>query len=545
MVARWISGVVLAFMLVVPAPARAGEKQAPPAVVVRVRSLDTIFEHFKLLAALAGQEEIGNQIEGLIKTKVGPKGLEGIDPKRPFGAYARFGKELDDVAGVALVPIADEKAFLALLENLNFKATKRPNDVYTIPAGTKDIKIDVYFRFANKYAYVTALKEDALAPANLVHPAKIFPANQTAALSATVLIDQIPNTAKLVAMAFLEDKLDEIKDQKQPNETKAQHALRAESLKDMARRAKNFLEGGAELSAELDINRQTNELTAGFTLTGIPKSELANNIAELGKLKSLFGGLKTKDAAVHGLVHASLPDAVKKAFERVVDEELSKSLQNINDPAKRKQAERLIKALSPTIKAGELDAAANLAGPGKDKHYTLVAGIKLVEGDNLAATVRELLTETLQELPAQARELIKLDADSVGKVKIHRLEVQHFFDDKTRDVFGEHPVLVAFRNDALFLAVGENGLAAIKSAVSSTAQSSSPVHVEIAVARLAPLFAKSEDQKQALEKAFGKGDEGKIRITLEGGMSLRGQLSTRLSVLQLLGQFGMRLKEKL
>src|SRR5688572_2529478 len=102
----------------------AGAPAAPPTFVVRVRSIDTLIENAKLLVTLAGREEIAQQVEGLIKAKIGVKGLEGIDTKRPIGAYGRFGKEIDDIAGAVLVPIADEKAFVGLLEDQNFVVTK-------------------------------------------------------------------------------------------------------------------------------------------------------------------------------------------------------------------------------------------------------------------------------------------------------------------------------------------------------------------------------------------------------------------------------------
>ena len=45
------------------------------------------------------------------------KGLQGIDLKRPVGAYVRFGKELEDLSGAILIPVADQPAFLDLLDN--------------------------------------------------------------------------------------------------------------------------------------------------------------------------------------------------------------------------------------------------------------------------------------------------------------------------------------------------------------------------------------------------------------------------------------------
>ena len=129
---RWFSAIALLWLLGVPAAVQAGDAKKTPMVVVRVRSVDAVVDNVKLVVALAGRENVAQQIEGLIKAKIGPNGLEGIDSKRPFGGYARIGSDFNDVVGVAMIPIADEKAFLSLLENLNFKPARDKKGVYTV-----------------------------------------------------------------------------------------------------------------------------------------------------------------------------------------------------------------------------------------------------------------------------------------------------------------------------------------------------------------------------------------------------------------------------
>ena len=89
---KWAS---LFFLIVMVAPVTAGDAP-PPAIVVRVKSIDAVVDNFKLLASIAGREEAAAQIEGLIKTQVGDKGLSGIDMAKPFGAYARLGEKPDE-----------------------------------------------------------------------------------------------------------------------------------------------------------------------------------------------------------------------------------------------------------------------------------------------------------------------------------------------------------------------------------------------------------------------------------------------------------------
>src|SRR5690349_24718906 len=105
--------------LALPAAARAGDAPpAGPSVVVRIEPLDDLLADFRYLGGLADRDELVKQFEALVRAKAGTKGLDGIDLKRPLGFYGTVGAQGFDSSGVLMVPVADEKAFLALLDNL-------------------------------------------------------------------------------------------------------------------------------------------------------------------------------------------------------------------------------------------------------------------------------------------------------------------------------------------------------------------------------------------------------------------------------------------
>src|SRR5262245_30669397 len=97
----------------VPVVRAADARELAPAFTLQVRSLDEILDSVKYLATLAGKEEEAKQLDGLVKARVGPKGLEGVDTKRPLGMYSI----LRGSVNIALIPIASEEAFLSLLES--------------------------------------------------------------------------------------------------------------------------------------------------------------------------------------------------------------------------------------------------------------------------------------------------------------------------------------------------------------------------------------------------------------------------------------------
>ena len=126
----------------------------------------------KYIMTMAGQEELAKQLDGMLKSMVGKEGLKGIDTKRPLGFYGTVGKNLVDSTGVALVPVADEKAFVELLDGMNLNVKKGQDGVYSFTPPNSPA--DAYFRFANKYAYIAPASKDAIAKDKLLVPASVL-----------------------------------------------------------------------------------------------------------------------------------------------------------------------------------------------------------------------------------------------------------------------------------------------------------------------------------------------------------------------------------
>jgi hypothetical protein len=523
--ARWFSCGALLGLLVVPMAARADEaKPETPMLVLRLRSIDTLIDNGKLLARLAGKEDLGNQVEGLIKARLGPGGLEGIDTRRPIGVYANISDDLSEPAGVVMVPIADENAFLSLLENLSFKAEKKKDGLYIIQQEV--IPLRVGFRFAHKYAYFSVQNLQALAKESLVAPARIFPRNLTADLSGSLRLDRVPAGARKLALGKIEEDLAKEKDKQKPGESETQRQARLAILDAFARDVAEVLDNGRELSVQLNIDRQREQLAVQLALDARPDSRLARDIRALGDGKSLFTGILAKGAAMNGLFHVLLPEEVRKALVPVFADGMRQAERNEANEAKRQAIARLNKALAPSLESGDIDAAFSLRGPSAAKRYTLVGGVKLHKGDALERTLRDLI----KDLPAEELAKIHLDQETVKGAKIHRIDAQKSYDAKARAAFGDNPLYVAFRPDAVFVAVGDQGLEALKEALGAAPAPAPPLRLEVEVGQLARTLAKTEAQQEAVRKVFTEADAGTMRLELEGGASLRLRFTSNLSV---------------
>ena len=171
---------------------KAAAKAEVPGLVVRIQSVEQLLENARYLAGLVGREEEARQMEGFLKAKTGPKGLEGVDMKRPMGMYANIGPNGLDSTAVALVPIADEKAFLGLLDNMNVKYEKKEGGLYEVKLENDQVPVPIHFRFANKHVYVSLGGEDVIEPKKLLAPAAVLPEGPRETASITFRLDRHP-----------------------------------------------------------------------------------------------------------------------------------------------------------------------------------------------------------------------------------------------------------------------------------------------------------------------------------------------------------------
>src|SRR5262249_43681585 len=153
--------------------------------------------------------------------------------------------------------------------------------------------------------------------------------------------------------------------------------------------------------------------SASFNVTAKPGSELDKTIKGIGNLKSPLVGLAKNDIAFQGEIHVALPDALNKAFVKVIEEVKDNALKSIQNDVKKGQAKSLFDAMMPTATAGEFQVVATVTGP-KDNHYAFLGALKLKDGAKLGKTVHDLLKLTLDDIPADQRDKFKLDFDSVG-----------------------------------------------------------------------------------------------------------------------------------
>jgi hypothetical protein len=524
---RAILGVALAGLVLLAArPARADAPAERPAVLLRVEALEGLIGDLRYLVKAVGREEEARQVESLLKSRTGPKGLEGIDVKKPIGLYANVKTSLNESEVVLLLPIADEKTFLDFLGALNLEPKKDKDDLYTLKI--ENVPVPVLFRFANGYLYATPrLNSKMTLPGKdkLPRPEKVLAAGG-GALSLTVNVDQVPAPVRKQAVVAAAVVLGQAKERGLPGATEKQSAVYEAVLDQFSRQLKALMEDATAAQLQVAVDRKANELALGFSLAARPGSTLAKGLAGLSPAKSVGAGVLGKESVMAGLLHLDLPEAVKKAAAPAIDEAIAKALDRTG-AQERALVAPLAEALAPTAKSGTLDVALDMRGPGKGGKYTVVASVQVEKGAAIDKAVRELLAK----LPEEARESVK-EVGKVGDVRFYMVK-QKEVDPQAKELFGTGPLFFAFRDDALIVTLGEaaEGLAMFE-AVTAKPKAGQPLRLQLSASRLAVLMAKeTKAAPEAAKKAFRKPDTDKMRLTVQAGDRLEVKLTIQTAVL--------------
>jgi hypothetical protein len=524
----------LAVLPFLAAPARSDEA-GKPTLVIRAASIDDLVADVRFLATAAGREDEARNFEAIIKSKIDGKGIEGLDTTRPLGLYATVGPAGHDSTGVVLVPIADEKATLKLIENLLNKQPSKDGDLYKLEIDP--VPMPIYFRFANKYLYATIRDKEVLDKDKLRDPAEVLQTDKPGTLWANVHIDRIPAEVRNLVLNHVNLNLANVKEKAGPNESPAVAGLRGAVIDDLYARIKSLVHDGGPIELRLDIDRKAKEVSVSASLAGQSGSALARNIAELAQVRSVAATLVGADSAMSLQANAALPAKIRTALGPVIDEVEKKLLEQIPDPGAKELIAALLEAATPTLKGARLDAGFDIRGPGAGGKYTLLAGLHVKDG----AGIDKALRKVADKLPAPHRDQIKFDFDKVGMASIHQVKAELEGEGRElRDILGDNPFYLAIRDDAVLVSAGEKGLAALKEALGTAPKAGRIIALELSVAHLAPLMEKKDKGAVDLaKKVFTKPGSDKVRISVSGGDALKFRLSARAELVE----FFTRLEE--
>lgn len=491
-------------------------------VTVTVLSVDELIDTAKYGLTLAGHEDQANQLDQLAAAYLRTDGLKGLDTKKPWGVYvAKLPPHGEKPRAVLFIPTSGEQDFVAFLDRLNVGPTKEKAGLYsvTIPTGQK-----FFLKVKGGYAY---LCEDEGELQNPVSPSG-------AALPRGTLFrlrfdaKQIPASVKDEIIKKMDE---EIAKEQGKKENEGDHDYQARQWGTRLARGgvERLIRDSQAFDLSLQVDRDKNVAAFEATLVPVAGSPLASEIRDMTKATTHFGGLAESSAAF-AFWSGVMNEHVRGDLNKLLDTAFQKGMEKETSVLKKAVAEKVYKVLEPTLKSDVIDFAVALRqGPGSGP-MTVVAAARVKNGKQ----IEQLLKDFADGMPEKQKQAVQFDADKAGDVNIHVVTMPE--GDKgakvVKQVFGAARVAVAFADEAVVAAVGQNAVEEVKHVLADLGKATArPASFQLEFhAKAFTRFEKNEAKRKVFEEAFKAPGSDVIRVAVTGGdrLQFRVQASTHL-----------------
>lgn len=503
-------------------PAQA-QKAIEPTIEVRMRSVNDFLDKVAYLGDIINQAEPAKQAVEFVRTLTDEKkGIEGIDPTKPFGFYGTITKDVIDSQVILMIPVADEKAFLDLLTGkLNLEPKKGDGDRYELQI--PNVPLPVFFRFTNGYVYATAGSAKNLDDKKLLAPKDYFRANDSALASADVHLDRIPDDIKKTLFAQIELKTAESKNEKKDGDTPAGIRLRNWGVDVAPQALQTLLKDGGKLSLTVDVKPKSDDIALDVQLTAKEGSDFAKTLSGLkGRtglaLPTMKNPLATASAKL-AIPEGSLQE-LQKAIDLAVEEAIAAAPEN--EKAARKQE---TKALTPTLKAGKLEATFLATERDKNGKTAIYFTMNVVEGKEIEKSFKQLATKVTED-----KATYEFDVKKIGDVTFHKVVVKA---PEFQETIGSSTIWVGISDKLFVIQITPDGKLDESLAKPQTSDNVRPFRSELSIASLFALTEKAlkaEKIQELITEVFGKtGPSGKdtLKFSIEGGDALTMRISMK------------------
>jgi hypothetical protein len=514
-------GPTLSLHAAAPVP---GTPAAQPAITVRAQPIEKFLDDARFLSEKFGKPAAAKEFETTIAHAIGVDDLSetGIDRTKPVGVYVIPDADIAKSAVVFMLPVADTKALLGFVGKFEVKAEKLAEDFYSL--AMPQFPLPVFVRFAQGYAYVTAMNKEAVEIAQLIAPARMFPAGATAALTLSARPDLLPEPVRKMALEHFAAWIKEATEDLETDLEKTEFQL-------IEKWGDQFVNDGREASLKIAFDRKSGELSFDFGVSPKPGTKLATEIAGIKPSTSLFTHVVGPAGAINVSINSHLADEVSKAVAKSIREDAESFFDTfeieIEDAKLKEEIKKALQTLIPTAESGLFDMAVSLRSG--EKRYTGLAALRLTDGKKIEAALKSLVPH----LPEDKRKLLKLDAQKVAGHSIHVFEDDDK-DETAEKLFGSANLHFAFSETAVVVGFGENAAKLVGETLAAAKPAPAPSsQIDVTAGKLKLLCDTLH------ESAYGYvtkvlGTEERLRlyaVNLSGGEAMKSTAAVSLQMI--------------
>lgn len=504
--------------------AKAQDDATKPVIVASFSGYAELKRDLEYLGTLSGNPDMAKGLEQFLMLFTQNQGLAGLDEARPWGAAVSVTADGSEFPALAFLPVSDLKQLLDALAVLVGEAVDAGDDVYEIKRGQ-----NTYFiTQKGKWAYVAQRKDDLESvPANPLK--KLGGLEKQYDLAVSVSVQNIPQALRDTAGDLIKQGLESGLQQSLDDDDE-QADLKAQVARAQAESVVKGINEIDQVTVGLNLDREESRSYLDVAVTALPGSDAAKQFAATGHAESSrCAGFLRHDAVLSLHLNSPVSDEDEEQAEKLLQSlgtqlgaEIDKE-DDLDDDHKAKAKElvgKLLEIVEETLEEGRLNAGLTVVGTGP---FTLVLGGLVAEGTELEDVVKQFIT-----LAAEDHELPKpkLNVDKYKGHRFHAMSAPVDDDsdnaDQIRRFFGKTlKIVLAFGEDAFYVAVGDKAIDTIKQVIDKSAETPDeklpPMVMSLALAPVLKFASSQDGNKNAalMAQVLKEGGKDHIKLTVE------------------------------
>jgi hypothetical protein len=515
-----------------------GSGEMKTMAVVAIAPYKTLLNDISFLGGLAGQEQLGQQLEGGLSFFTQGKGPQALDQTKPWGIIVQT--DGASLSPTFCLPVKNMDDLLAVAVAWGSQLNDGEDGVknLALPNGQT-----IYVKEDGGFAFIS--QSDA-ALANLPkEPETTFAKLLTEYdVAANVSVKDIPEGYRQFAIQAMQAGMQQQLEQ-QSDESDEDYEARRGLAEAQMQQMVQMINEIESFTLGWSVDAEQSRTYFDFMYLVQPGSKLARQLTAYDDTRTNFAGFYQADAAATATISMKAdPKIIEEDIEQFnagmqqMRAQFNKGVdENVEDneemrAAIKSAAADWFDALEATMKAGRFDGGASVLA--NSDTLTLVAGAHVKDPEKLVDGLKKMEAAARKKEGEKAPK-IEWDAEKHEGVTFHTLSVPIPEDQEApRRVFGEKAdIALGIGKDAAYLAIGKDHLEAAKKAIQESAdQPEKPVPpFELAISlapimELATTHAEGKDREimEAVTQMLRNEADGRDHVRIVGRVVPNGLL---------------------